>query len=395
MLALLPATLLSTALLLDGSVRAEGRDGATVAGQDPRAAAVALELNGRTSGPDASLLFGVLPSGVLSQENQLFARGYLEVDLRIGTSGALRMRQRGGYGSVDLSPIGLAAASAPGTPPPTTVQAPPAARFVRVQESNSSLELDLFATRRLRVLASAAWNVAGGANHEAVLSMPLSRGPEARAFLEWAATRLDTLRLEATGIDTRYSGSNRDTRVSIATLTAGWRTVPSRGAELSFAAGAGVGRASSSATFAGPPLPEQANTVPSAVGSAECKLTGMRDFSAVLGTGVEPVGDALSGDLVERASLRASAGWGRAGRVAVNARVTGSVALTSGSLDPNAIRSGDRFLQGELSLSIPVTRRSGVDLGARASWLSRPLQNQPARQWIAFLGYSAQVSLLP
>lgn len=390
MLALLPATLLSAALLLDSSVRAEARDGATVAGQDPRTAALALELNGRTAGPDASLLFGILPSAVLAEQNQLFARAYVEVDLRMGGSGALRLRQRGGYGTIDLSPTGLAPATVQGAPPPTPVSLS-ASRFVRVQESNSSLELDVLATRRLRVLASAGWNVSGGANHDAIVSMPLSRGPEARAFLEWAATRLDTLRLEATGVDTRYSRADLATRISIATLTAGWRTVPSRGAELSFAAGGGVGHA----TWSGTPLPQQAHTVPYAVGSAECKLTGMRDFAASLGTGVEPVGDALSGDLVERASLRAGAGWGRPGWVAVNARISGSVALTSGSLDVNAIRSGDRFVQGELSLNLPVTRRSGVDIGARGSWVSRPLLNQPARQWIAFLGYSAQLSLLP
>jgi hypothetical protein len=305
------------------------------------------------------------------------------------------MKQRGGYGTVDLSPIGLAPGTVQSPTPTTPVGLPPASRFVRVQESNSSLELDLLATRRLRLLASAGWNVSGGADHDAVLSMPLSRGPEARASLEWAATRLDTLRLEATGVDTRYAGADRSTRVSIATLSAGWRTVPSRSAELSLSAGGGVGHATSSGTLGNTALPEQAHTVPYAVGSAECKLTGLRDFTAVLGTGVEPVGDALSGDLVERASLRASAGWGAPGKVAVNARVSGSVALTSGSLDANALRSGDRFAQGELSLNLPLTRRSAIDVGARASWLSRPLLNQPARQWIAFVGYSAQVPLLP
>jgi hypothetical protein len=394
MLALLPAALLS-ALTLDGSVHAEGRDGAKFAGQDPRAGAITLELNGRSSGPDAALLFGILPSGVLAEEKQVFARAYLGVDVRVGESGSLRLRQRGGYGTVDLSPVGFPIAPITGVgEPPTqgpghaTVTSPTASRFVFVQESNSSVELDVPATRRLRVLASGAWNVAGGADFAGRQALPLSRGPQARALLEWAATRLDTLRLEATGVDTRYSNVG-STRVSIATLTGGWRTLLSRSTEVSLAAGAGVGRASSEAPIA------TVSTLPYALGSADLRLTGLRDFSAVLGAAVEPVGDALSGDLVERASLRGSAVWGAADALAVTARVTGSVAVTSGKLDVNAAQSGDQYLQGELSLSVPLTRKSRLDLGARGSWLSRPLLNQPTRQWIAFLGYSAQMRLLP
>ena len=389
MLALLPLTLLSAGLILDGSVRGEVRDGATVGGQDPRAGALALELNGRTSGPDTALLFGVLPSAVLAQDNQLFARGYLELDVRIGHTGALRLRERGGYGTVDLSPVGLAAAIPPGTPLPP-VQAPPARRFVSVQESNTAVELEMMATRRLRVLGSAAWNVSGGVDSEASQTLPLSRGPQAHALVEWAATRLDTLRAEGAASDTRYANGQR---VTIGTLTGGWRTLLSRFTDLSLALGAGVGRASTSSAATSATSP-RARTLPYAVGSADLRLTGLRSFGAGLGGAVEPVGDALTGDLVERGTVRASASWGAPGRVALNARLAGSIAVTSGNLGAQGTQAGDKFAQGELSLSLPVTRRSSLDIGARGSWLSRPLQNQPARQWIAFLGYSAQLPLL-
>jgi hypothetical protein len=389
MFALLPAALLSAGLMLDGSVRAEGRDGPIVAGQDPRAAALAVDLNGRTAGPDAALLFGLLPSAVFAHDTQLFARGYLEVDLRLGRDGSLRARQRGGYGTADLSPVGLAASSGP------PAQGEPAAapgsvartRFVRLQESSSSLELDLLATRRLRLLASAAWNVSGGANAEAMQVLPLSRGPQARAAVEWAATRIDTLRLETAGYDTRYSNGNR---VSVASVLAGWRTAIFRGSELALAAGAGVGRASH------PPgtalLPE--STLPYAVATADARFAPARDFALALGAGLEPSGDPLTGDLIERGTVRGSAVWGGNGRIAVAAKVAASVAATSGGLGLNDIQAGDRFVLGDLTVSVPVTRHSGFDIGARGSWLSRPLLNQPKREWIAFVGYSAQLQLL-
>lgn len=392
MLALLPLTLLSAGLILDGSVRGEVRDGATVAGQDPRAGALALDLHGVTSGPDVALLFGVLPSAVFAQDNQFFARGYLEADLRLGRSGTLRLRQRGGYGTVDSSPIGLAASSAPGSPPPTQLARPPASRFVSIQESNTSVELDVLAARRLRLVGSGAWSVSGGADAVARQALPLYRGPQARLMLEWAATRLDTLRVETTALDERYSNGRR---VSIASLTGGWRTSPSRSTELSFAAGAGVGRASSSVPLPGATDPPAPDTLAYALGTADFRLTGLRDFSAGLGTAVEPMGDPLNGDLVEHGTVRAFAVWGAPGKLVVSGRVDGSVAINSTSFGLEGTRAGDKFLRGVLSLSVPVTKSSALEIGARGSWLSRPLQNQPARQWLAFLSYSARLRLLP
>jgi hypothetical protein len=385
MLALLAATLLSAGLLLDGSVRAEARDGAVVAGQDPRAAAVAVELNGRNAGPDATLLFGILPSAVLSSDSQLFARGYLETDLRLGGEATLRARQRLGYGTADLSPVALVTSSGPGGGPPP-VQSPPAVRFVRIQESNSALELEMLATRRLRLLASAVWDVNGGADSAAREVIPLRRGPQGRALLEWAATRLDTLQLEAAGSDASYSNGNH---VTIASMTAGWRTLMFRGNELAVAAGAGVGHASHADEALNPPT-----TRPYGVATADCRLAPTRDFTFALGGGLEPAGDPLTGDLIQKATLRGAAVWGGNGRISVGARVAGSLAVTSGSLGENGVLAGDQFLQGDLTLSVPVTRRSAVDIGARASFLSRPLPGQADKEWIAFVGFNAQMPLL-
>jgi hypothetical protein len=388
MLALLPATLLSTGLLLDGFVRGEARDGATVAGQDPRAGALTLELNGKAAGPDAVLLFGLFPSGVLSQQNQVFARGFLEVDLRLGRNGWLRARQRGGYGTADLSPVALPTSSGPppATPPPVGSQT--FSRFVHLEESSSTLELDLLATRRLRLLASAAWNVGGGVDSVAAASMPLARGPQGRALLEWAATRIDTLKLEATASDTRYSTPvPNQKRVGIGTVTAGWRTLVSSGAEVSLVAGGGAGRALVSGSAP--------TTTPYAVASADLRLTAVRDFAFALGTALEPSGDPLTGDLIERGSLRGSAVWGAKGKISLGASVAGSLAATSGSAGINGVRAGDQFLQGELILTVPVTRDSSVDIGGRGSMLSRPLAGQPDKQGIAFIGYTARLPLLP
>jgi hypothetical protein len=324
---------------------------------------------------------------VFAHDNQLFARGYLELDLRLGGDGTLRARQRGGYGTADFSPVGLVTSSGPSSTV-APVPSPTTARFIRVQESNSALELEVLATRRLRLLASAAWNVSGGVNRDAMQVLPLSRGPQGRAALEWATTRLDTLRLETAGSDTRYSNGNR---VSIGSVTTGWRTAISRGSELALSAGAGLGRAS---RRDGTPQGETVSMLPYAVATADSRFAPTRDFTFALGAGLEPSGDPLTGDLIERGTLRGTAVWGGNGRISVAAHVAGSLAATSGSLGANGVQAGDKFLQGDLILSVPVTRRSAVDIGARGSVLSRPLPGQPEKEWIAFVGFSAQLPLL-
>ena len=372
------AAVLASGLWVDGSLLTELRDGTTVGGADPRAAALSASVQARGASPEGALRLGLSPSAVLAERVQLFARGFGELELRIGGNGSARLRQALGYGTVDLSPLSPArgAETAP-------LQPPPGSRFVSVQESSTSMEAEVSASRRLRLGGSAAWVVSGGADADARLALPLSRGPQGRALVQWLATRLDILRLEAAAQDTRYSN---DRRATVASLTAGWRTRPSRDSEVTVSLGPGIGRATA---------PDQpARTLAYAVAGADIRSTAMRNLSVSLGASLEPLGDALSGELIERGTLRGSVNWGRQGRLNVSARLAGSVALTSGTGGMASPRAGDRYSYGEVSALLPLDPHSTMVAGLRGALLSRPLLDQPKEQWAAFVGYAAQVPLL-
>jgi hypothetical protein len=366
---------LAAGFVADGSARVEARGGSTDGGQDPSSVGVSADLQGRASGPDGALRFGLLPSAVRAQGSQLFVRGFAEAELRFRPGALLRLRQAGGFGSVDLSPV------APGAGP-GPVQPPPGSRFVSVQESTTSLELDIAASRRLRLVGSAAWLVSGGSDARARASLPLSRGPLLRASSEWAATRLDTLRLTLQAFDYRYSTGRRS---SVASFEAGWRTQLARGTDLSLSLGPGVGRTQAD--------DQPSSTLLYAVGAADLRAIPVRDLSLGIGAGVEPLGDPLTGELVERGSLRASAVWDRHRLAAFTARLVGSVALTSGTGSPTSPQAGDRYLEAELSATVPLDARSRLTAGLRAAMVSRPLLNQPSDQWVAFATYLTQVPL--
>ena len=372
---------LAAGLLIDGSVRTEARGGTSVGGEDPSSAGISLDVQARTSNADGALRFGLSPSAVLAQGRQVFVRGFGEAELRFGRRAWVRLRQALGYGSVDLSPVATVVAPAAG---PVPVQSPPGSRFVSLEESNTSLDVDATASRRLRIGGSAAWVVSGGADAEARTSLPLTRGPLLRAHLDWAATRLDMLGLELSARDQRYSNELHQ-RATVASLTAAWRMRTGRGTELSLSLGPGIGRAEQD--------DQPATTVAYAVGTADLRATPWRDLSASLGASIEPLGDPLSGEIVERGSVRAAAVWDRHRGVSVAARLNASMAMTSG-MGATAPRSGDVYLQGELSATVPLSARSNLAVGARGAFLSRPLLNQPEDQWVAFLSYVAQLPLL-
>ena len=233
-----------------------------------------------------------------------------------------------------------------------------------------------------RFVGSGAWVISGGADATARASLPLSRGPQLRARLDWSATPLDLIRVAVEAFDYRYSNGNR---ASIVSLTSGWSTRPWRGAELSVAVGPGFGRAQI--------RDEPATLRAYAVGTAEFRSAVARDLSAAIGASVEPLGDPVSGDLVERGSLRLSAAWGGPRGISVGARLIGSVALTSATGGTTSPQAGDRFLQGELSATMRLSVRSSVAVGVRGAYLSRPVLDQPADQWVAFVSYAAQVPL--
>jgi len=371
---------LASGFLLDGSLLTEGRAGSTVEGQNPNGAAIRLDLQGRGANGDGVLLFGLTPTAVFSDGRALFARAFGEADLRLDGTTTLRLRQGFGYGTADFSPLAPASPAGPG---PVVVQPPPAQRFVLIQESNSLAELEMATSRRLRMTASASWIVSGGADFESRESVALGRGPQAHASLQWSATPLDTLRFDAAGSDTKYSNG---LRASVANFTVGWRTRLSRSGELAFSAGPGVGRSQ--------PQDQPASTLPYAVATADFTGNATRDLSATVGIGVEPLGDALSGEIVERSSVRALVTLGRPGRVTAVARALGSLTLTSGSGTPTSPAAGDKFLQGELGATVPVGPQSALTAGVRGAFFSRPLPGQPDKQWAAFVNWTAHLSLL-
>ena len=373
--------LLAAGLLLDGSVQAEGRAGSTVQGQTPNAAGLTLDVQGRSGEGDGMFRFGLTPSGVLSDGgSRLFARGFGEADLRLEGTSWLRLRQALGYGTIDLSPVGPSATQTRG---PIVVQPPPATRFVEIEESTSSLELDIASSRRVRWNAYGAWVVAGGVDSIAQQALPLGRGPQAHASLQYALSPLDSLRFDVGGRDTRYSNGLRAT---VAGFTAGWSTRADRGWDLAFSAGPGVGRSKSG--------DQPASTQAYAVATADLTATPTRDLTATAGVSVEPLGDALSGDVVERSSLRASITLGRPGHVMLTARGLGALTLTSGSGGPTSPEAGDKFLQGEFGAVMPVNPDSNVAAGVRTAYFSRPLPGQPSQQWAGFVTYLLRLSLL-
>jgi len=281
---------------------------------------------------------------------------------------------------VDFSPVAPAGPAVEGT---FVVKPPPATRFVSVEESNSTVELEVASSRRLRMVASGGWIVSGGTDQLAQSALPLGSGPQAHALLQWAASAVDTLRFEAAGSDTRYSNG---LRASVASFTAGWRTQLSRSADLAFSAGPGIGRSQTG--------DQPASVLPYAVATADLNANATRDLFGSFGLSVEPLGDALSGDVVERSSARASLTLGRPGRVSVSARGQGSLTLTSGSGGPSSPEAGDRFFQGELGATLPVNPDSSLITGVRMASFSRPLPGQPSQQWAAFVTYVLRLPLL-
>lgn len=372
--------LLGAGLVADGSLRVEARGGTTVAGQDPSAGSFSADLRSALLGPDGALRLNVAPTAVYSQGSQVFVRGGIEGELRLGQTSLLRVRQRGGYGAVDLSPVSgaLQAPAADAGP-----RLPPGSGFALLQESSTAAEFESAVSQRLRISGSAAWSVSGGADAAARAAMPLSRGPQARTALEWAATRLDLLRAQLAALETRYSNGRS---AAVASLTGEWRSTLSRSAEFSLSGGPAVGRISDE----GQPV----RTLPYAVGAADLRAAVGRDMQTSFGVSVEPLGDPLTGELVERASAHVSAGWEPTGRPSVTLRLSGSLALTDGNGGADSAERGDRFLQAELSARVPVSRRTALFLGARGAALSRPLPGQPARQWVAFVGYSVELPQL-
>jgi hypothetical protein len=372
---------LAAGLVLDGAVRSEARAGTPAGGVNPDAVMLGADLGGRASTPDGEVRFAISPSGTLGQTNQAIVRGLLQGELRQGGV-TVRAVQRGGYGTVDLSGLTPAAAAEPGAPPP--VPSAPAARFATVQESNSSLELNVLADRRTTVTARAGWTVSGGADAASRTALPLARGPSGRAQLEWAASEVDLLRLDVSGFETTFSNG---LSAAVAGATAGWQSRLTRDWRLTLSAGPGLGRASG----AGTPARTRAYPLATAVTS----WAAAPSFTVDAGALVQPLGDPASGDLIERGAAWLAARWGGSQEISLGGRLTSSVTLTSGSGGPTSPRAGDRLLQGEVSALLPLDRADAFVLGGRVTLANRPLEGQPKQAWAAFIGFRTAFTTVP
>lgn len=372
---------LAAGLLMDGSVRGEARAETPIPGQAVGTGTFGADVQGRYSGPDGSFGLGFTPTLQLARQDQLYMVGTANAGLRLAPDTTMTLRQRLGYGVMDVSPLAGSTSKPPDNTEP--VQPPPSARFLTIEESSTGMDLDFRLSHRWRAQGGASWTVFGGADAGSREALPLARGPQARASVDWLATPIDALRAEISGADYSYSNGRHAT---IGMLTGSWRTALSRDMEMMIAAGPGVGRSR-------PPGLAAAQTTLYAVAAADWKATAGRGLQVGFGVSLEPVGDALTGDVIQRASIRGSLRW-QPGRIAtLTANVSGAVAVTSGSGQTYSGRAGDRFGQAELAAAFPVTYTSALRFGVRAAQQSRPLAGLPDTQWAAFAGYDLQFPL--
>jgi hypothetical protein len=381
--ALLAAVILGS-VLLDGTARLEGRAGSRVASQPPPdtgLAALALSLQDDEgaflwrTGIAPQLLVANPGGGVVER---VFARAHAAMELRDRATLRLQLRQDLAYGSIDLSPLAGVPVTAPGPVPPGA-QPPPATPIVKLEESTTSAALQTGLSRRTRLSIDGAWQVSGGADQASRNSVPLARGGRLRVQLSHSLTRVDQLDGELSGFDSRYSNGRR---VSVANALIGWGTMLTRGGSLQLGGGPSFGRGVDPNIGAHNKLLyiARADLVLSPV------ALGTRGLSFAARLAAEPVGDVISGDLTERGGITVGVGVGAARDLTLNVRATGSLALTSGVSGASGTVRGDRYGVGEVSAIWNVTRQFDASVGARGSWLSRPVGGLPHAQWVAFLG---------
>ena len=183
---------------------------------------------------------------------------------------------------------------------------------------------------------------------------------------------------ELSGSDTRYSNGNR---VSVANALLGWGTKLAPGGTLQLGAGPSLARGVA---------PSVATTRNSLLYIAHADLVlspvalQTRGLSLSLRVAAEPIGDAITGDLVERGGVTAGVAYAVARDLTLNLRAIGSLALTSGVSGSLGTIRGDRYGTGELNATWAATRQLELTVGPRGFWVSRPVGALPHAQWVAF-----------
>jgi hypothetical protein len=378
---LLVASVLMGSVLVDGNARIEGHTGSHAAGlPSPETGLATLSLTVQDDEGEVLWRAGAAPQLLIANPGGgvvgVFGRAFAALEVRDRATYRVRLRQDLGYGTMDLSPLAGLPAAGPGPPPPGA-QPPPAMPIVLLEESTTAGSVEVALSHRTRLATDAAWLVSGGADAASRNSVPLAHGARLRAQLSHLLTHLEELGAELSGLDTRYSNGNR---VSVAIALLGWGTRLAPGGTLQLGAGPSIARGVTPATGTRNSLLYIAH--------ADLVLSPValrtRGLSLSLRVAAEPIGDVISGDLVERGGITTSVTFAPARDLTLNLRTIGSVALTSGVSGALGTIRGDYYGTGELNAVWAATRQLDITVGPRGFWVSRPSGGLPHAQWVAF-----------
>jgi len=201
-----------------------------------------LDLRGQlglsTQGPDGSAALTWSPTLLLRRAafgapagsgNASRQAGRLELQTRLAPTTRLASRMLVDWGLTDFSPLSGQVTT---TPASTLL---PSQRFVRTLGLEMMLDLTHAFSPRTRLSVSGGVQRSGGEGHDAVTVYPFQVGPQATASLAWAADRVNSITLTASGSESRFSIG---TTSVLSNLEAGWtlRALP----HLLFDASAGL-----------------------------------------------------------------------------------------------------------------------------------------------------------
>jgi hypothetical protein len=117
------------------------------------------------------------------------------------------------WGLTDFSPLSGQVTTTPGS---TLL---PPQRFVRTLGLEMMLDLAHAFSPRTQLSVAAGMQRSGGLGHDAVSVIPIQVGPQATASLVWAADRLNSITLSASGSESRFSIGRTSV---LSNVLAGW-----------------------------------------------------------------------------------------------------------------------------------------------------------------------------
>jgi hypothetical protein len=199
--------------------------GRTEPAADGSAGVGELDLRGQlgvsTQGPDGAMALTWSPTLLIRRAafgaptgggNASRQAGRLELQTRLAPATRLASRMLIDWGLTDFSPL-----SGQVTTPGSTLLPPQ--RFVRTLGLEMMLDLTHAFSPRMRLSVSGGVQRSGGLGHDAVSVFPFQVGPQATASLAWAADRLNSVTLTASGSESRFSIGRTSV---LSNLEAGW-----------------------------------------------------------------------------------------------------------------------------------------------------------------------------